>query len=60
MLVNLERAIKSITEKIDFFQPLYEAIINSFQANADKVEITFNIDSKKNTILGYAVKDNGD
>ena len=44
MLVNLERAIKSISENIGFFQPLYEAIINSYQANARNVQISFQID----------------
>lgn len=59
MLVNLERAIKSISENIGFFQPLYEAIINSFQANAKNVKISFEIgDNKK--ILGYTVEDDGD
>ena len=52
MLVNLERAIKSISENIGFFQPLYEAIINSYQANARNVQISFQID-KDNKILGY-------
>lgn len=59
MLVNLERAIKSITENIGFFQPLYEAIINSFQANASKVKIIFEKDDKRN-IIGYSVHDNGE
>ena len=59
MLVNIERAIKSITEHIDFLQPLYEAIINSFQANADKVEVFFEIDKDQN-VIGYEIKDNGE
>ncbi|MCX6075372.1 MAG: ATP-binding protein [Campylobacterales bacterium] len=59
MLVNIEWAIKSITEDIGFFQPLYEAVINSFQANADKVEIFFNKD-ENNYISGYSIKDNGE
>ncbi|MDD2356877.1 MAG: ATP-binding protein [Thiovulaceae bacterium] len=59
MLVNLQRAIQSITEKIGFFQPLYEAIINSFQANANNIEISFIKDEHEN-ILGYKIKDDGD
>lgn len=59
MLVNIERAIKSITEKIGFFQPLHEGIINSFQANADKLDIDFETDVN-NKIIGYSVNDNGD
>ena len=59
MLVNLERAIKSISENIGFFQPLYEAIINSYQANARNVQISFQID-KDNKILGYTIQDDGE
>ena len=59
MLVNLERAIKSIQENIGFFQPLYEAVINSFQAKANKVLINFETDQNKK-ILGYTVEDDGE
>jgi hypothetical protein len=59
MLVNLERAIKSIDGKINFLQPLYEGIINAFQANADKIKIKFEIDGD-NYIIGYSINDNGD
>jgi len=59
MLVNLERAIESIQENIGFFQPLYEAIINSFQAKANKILISFET-NQDNKILGYTVEDNGE
>ena len=58
MFVNLERAIKSIG-KVDFYQPLYEAIVNSFQADANEVKINFKKD-KNNHILSYSIKDNGE
>jgi len=58
MFVNIRRAIKNIG-KVDFFQPLYEAIVNSFQANADIVKITFEKDADNN-IIAYEVEDNGD
>lgn len=57
MKVNIERAVKSIREYIDFYQPLYESIVNSFQAKATKIEINFELDG--NYIVGYSIKDNG-
>lgn len=59
MKVNISRAIKSISERIDFYQPLYESIVNSFQADASKIEIIFNTSDDNNYILGYSIKDNG-
>ncbi len=59
MKINLKRAIKSIKDDILFLQPLYEAIVNSFQANANQIEIKFVQDDDKN-IIGYSVKDNGE
>jgi len=56
--VNLKRAIRSIG-KVKFYQPLYEAIVNSFQANADEIKISFN-KNEFNTIEDYTVEDNGD
>lgn len=58
MQVNIERAIKSIDD-VEFYQPLYEGIVNAFQADASKVEIKFNID-KDNYVIGYSIKDNGE
>lgn len=58
MQVNINRAIKSIKEDINFYQPLYEGIVNSFQANANKIEIKFNI--KDNYVIGYTIEDNGE
>jgi Histidine kinase-, DNA gyrase B-, and HSP90-like ATPase len=57
MKVNIKRAIKSISETISFYQPLYESIVNSFQANATKIEINFELNDDK--VIGYSIKDNG-
>jgi len=58
MYVDLKRAIKNIGS-VDFFQPLYEAIVNSFQADANKIEIDFSTNSE-NYIESIIVKDNGE
>lgn len=62
MKVNIARAIKSIKGNINFYQPLYEAIVNSFQANATNVEISFEtaIEKGQEYIVGYTIKDNGE
>jgi hypothetical protein len=41
MKVNIKRAIQSIKGDVDFFQPLYEAIVNSFQAEAENLKSIF-------------------
>jgi len=56
--VNLKRAIRNIGE-VHFYQPLYESIVNSFQANANEVKISFNRDNLDN-VKSYTVEDNGD
>lgn len=58
MKVNIERAIKSITDEIDFYQPLYEGIVNAFQAEADEVKINFVLEN--GYVVGYSVQDNGE
>lgn len=58
MKVNIERAIKSITEDIDFYQPLYEGIVNSYQADAKNIKINFQIE--KNYTVGYSIEDDGE
>lgn len=59
MKVNLERAIKSIDDDILFLQPLYESIVNAFQANANNIDISFKKDDQQ-LLTGYTVKDNGE
>ena len=58
MFVNIKRAIKNIG-KVEFFQPLYEAIVNSFQAKAGTVKIDFETD-KDDVIMSYTIRDNGE
>ncbi len=58
MRVNIAKAIKSIKGEIDFFQPLYEAIVNAFQADAKKIDINFKLNGD-DTIKQYSVKDDG-
>jgi len=59
MKVNIKKAIESIKGEIDFFQPLYEAIVNAFQANATEINIDFKVNGDK-TIKQYSIKDNGE
>ena len=58
MQVNINRAIKSIKEDIRFYQPLYEGIVNSFQANANEVKIKLNLED--DYVIGYSIEDNGE
>lgn len=58
MKVNIERAIKSITDDIDFYQPLYEGIVNAFQADANELIINFIFE--KDYVVGYSIQDNGE
>ena len=58
MKVNIERAIKSITETIDYYQPLYESIVNAYQADASNIKIKFL--TKDDYVIGYSVEDDGE
>lgn len=62
MKVNLEKAIENIKLKIGFLRPLYEGIVNSIQANATEINISFDIEKNKHIdlISGYSVTDDGD
>ena len=65
MNVNIEETVKKLCKNVKFMQPLYEAIINSFEANATKVIIEFYSDfSLLNDvapgITGFKITDNGD
>lgn|GEM_PF-836882 len=57
MQVNIKRAIKTIGD-VGFYQPLYESIVNSFQADASNVDITFHV--QDNYVIGYSIKDDGE
>lgn len=62
MKVDIAKAVKNIKGTIDFYRPLYEAIVNAFQANANNLSILFDIEKKEHTdyIAGYAIIDDGD
>jgi hypothetical protein len=57
MQVNINRAIKTISD-VGFYQPLYEGIVNSFQADATEIKIKFN--TEDNYVIGYSIEDNGE
>ena len=67
MKVDISSILRQINENITFFQPLFEAIINSLDAQATNINIKIYTDKQKtlfdNTlrcaITGYSVTDNG-
>ena len=67
MKVDISSILGQINENITFFQPLFEAIINSLDAQATKIEIDIKTDIQKTffdnierlSIIGYSVTDNG-
>lgn len=62
MKVDIEKAVKNIKGTIDFYRPLYEAIVNSFQAKSTDINLQFDIEKKDHHdyIIGYAITDNGE
>lgn len=65
MNVNIEATIKKICKNVKFMQPLYEAVINSFEANATKITIEFIgdlslLNGVTPNIDGFKITDNGD
>ncbi len=61
LTVNISNYVQRL-KNIDFLQPLYEAIVNSMDANATSVKIKFCIDndSEESFVNGFSVLDNGD
>lgn len=61
MKVNIEKAVKNINTKVNFYRPLYEAIMNSFQADAQNIDIMFDVVEENHTkyIRGYSIIDDG-
>lgn len=66
MNVDIEAIIKHIGKNITFLQPVYEAIINSLEAKADKIEVEFFRDNQltffgdNNKISSFIITDNGE
>lgn len=67
MKVDISSILGQINENITFFQPLFEAIINSLDASATNIEVDIKTDKQKTlfdniervAITGYSVTDNG-
>lgn len=43
LTINISNYVKRL-KNIDFLQPLYEAIVNSLDANATQIKIKFDVD----------------
>lgn len=64
MEIELSRIVKNF-RKVDFIQPIYEAVNNSLEAGATKIEVNFSseielIDVGDRRITGAIIKDNGE
>ncbi len=66
MNVDIEEIVKHIGKNITFLQPVYEAIVNSLEAKADKIEVEFFRDNQiqifgeNNKINSFTITDNGE
>lgn len=65
MKINLKRAVENLSKKeLKFLQPMYEAITNSLEAGATKIEVNITTDVALDGITpkinGYSVIDNGE
>ena len=65
MKINLKRAVDNLSKKnLKFFQPMYEAITNSLEAGATRIEINIldetTFDGITAKIKGYSIVDNGE
>lgn len=63
MKVKIENILRNLKEKIDLSHTLFEAISNSFDADADSIDIVFkaeeNLDVGSKLVSGFTVEDNG-
>jgi len=62
--VNIKSIVKNISKNVGFLQPVYEAIMNSLEAGADKICIRFSsapsvIPGLLGSIDGFTITDNG-
>lgn len=63
LTVNIENYVKRLKD-IDFLQPLFEAIVNSLDADATNIKVKFDTefdeDKKVNFVTGFSITDDGD
>jgi hypothetical protein len=64
MKVDILRAVERLNNKVSFLQPLYEAIVNSLEAKATKIEISLDTNplliNDNFEIKGFIITDNGE
>ena len=66
VVVDVKDIVKNIGKNIDFMQPVYEALVNSLEAKANKIEIVFfrdvqkSIDGECPKLGSFTIKDNGE
>lgn len=68
MQVKVSSIISQFNKQIPFLQPLYEAIVNSLEANANNIEVVFNCTNVfmleggnfGSKITGFTITDDGD
>ena len=64
--VEIDSIVKNLDNNIDFLQPLFETITNSFQAHAHNIVIKIkessilDIDNFIPTMIGFSIEDDGD
>lgn len=70
-MVDVKTAVSKLNNNVSFLQPLFEAITNSLEANAHKIDVTVSVDdsqpmikldNKKQVykINGFTISDDGD
>lgn len=66
VIVDVKDIVKNIGKNIDFMQPVYEAIVNSLEANARNIEVEFfrdiqlSIDGECPKLGSFTISDNGE
>ena len=68
--VSIKTALSKLNNKVEFLQPVYEAISNSLEAHAKNICVVFDVDdmqaslseeiSDVNRINGFTITDDGD
>ena len=64
--VDIDAIVKHIGKNISFLQPVYEAIVNSLEANADTIKVEFfrdtqlTIKGKNDKLNSFRITDNGE